>query len=260
MYKTQIQSNTILLLAGLGVLMLITSCVSTKKFIYFNDLPKDSSVIHISDMAWPNSYIQKDDILDIRISGKNEVTAADFNKRSENFTIGQEIAPQYIVDKDGNIDIYMVGKIHVDGLSEQEVKEKISKAISSILLQPAVSVRIVNFRFTVIGEVKSPGSFSINHEKISVLEALGFAGDMTNYSKRNNVKIYRDSSGVRQIGILDFNSRNLLNSPFFYLKRNDVILVDADIRRRQANDVYPRLSLAVSALSGLFAIYVFLRK
>jgi len=128
------------------------------------------------------------------------------------------------------------------------------------LLEPIVNVRLLNFRFTVLGDVKSPGSFSVNHEKLSVLEALGFAGDMTDYSIRNNVKVYRDSAGVRQMGILDFNSKKVLNSPFFYLKRNDVVYVESNTRKRQTNDVYSRAALLTSSISALVAILVFLKQ
>jgi len=259
MLKQQFKRKHILLYTGFALLLFAMACSSPKKFTYFNDLPKDSTLITLPTLSWPDNFIQRDDILEIKIAGKNEITDADFNKKSGGYGNG-DVIPQYLVDKDGNIDLYLVGKIKVEGLSVQNAKEKITKIIAPYLLEPIVNVRLLNFRFTVLGDVKSPGSFSVNHEKLSVLEALGFAGDMTDYSIRNNVKVYRDSAGVRQMGILDFNSKKVLNSPFFYLKRNDVVYVESNTRKRQTNDVYSRAALLTSSISALVAILVFLKQ
>lgn len=259
MLKQQFKRKHVLLYPCLTLLLFVMSCASPKKYAYFNDLPKDSTLVNLPTLAWPNSSIQRDDILEIKIAGKNETTAADFNKKSGGYGNG-EVIPEYLVDKDGNIDLYLVGKVKVEGLSVQQAKEKITNAIAPYLLEPIVNVRLLNFRFTVLGDVKSPGSFSVNHEKLSVLEALGFAGDMTDYGIRKNVKVFRDSAGLRQIAVLDFNSKNVLSSSFFYLKRNDVVYVESDIRKRQANDIYSRSALLISSISALVAILVYIKQ
>jgi len=260
MFKYIPRGKTFSVLTGLTIILMVTSCVSQKKFIYFNDLPKDSSRIQLPEIPWPQSRIQKDDILEIKISGKNDITAMDFNTKSGGFGNGQAVIPQYLVDKDGEIEIYLVGKVKLEGLTVDEAKQKLTQLIQPYLLGAVVNVRLINFRFSVLGEVKLPGSYSIPNEKISVLEALGFAGDITYLGKKNNVKIYRDSAGVREIGILDFNKKEVLSSPFFYLKRNDVIYVETNTRLRQVTDAYSRAALMVGTISGLITLFYLIQK
>ncbi len=242
------------------VLFILTSCGSQRQFFYFNDLPIDSTKIHLPDIPWPVATIQRDDILEIKISGKNETTANDLNKKGGSFGGGGETVPQYLVNKDGEIDLYMIGKIKAEGLTVEELKDKLTKTVSKYLIDAVVNVRLINFRFTVLGEVKTPGSYSIPNEKISVLEALGYAGDITYYGARNTVKIYRDSAGSRDIGILDFNKKSILTSPYFYLKRNDVIVVDTNVKLKQTTDGYSRAALLASIFSSLVAFFVLIKK
>lgn len=257
MLKYLLRGNILPVCMGMSLLMLLGSCTSPKKFEYFNDLPKNSTRTQLPDLSFPQTPIQNDDILEIKISGRNEATASDFNKKSAGYGAGPEGAiPQYLVDKDGQIDLYLVGKIKVEGLGIEETKQKITAAIKPYLLDAIVNVRLLNFRFSVLGEVKNPGSYSIPHEKISILEALGYAGDMTFYGKRKNVKVYRDSAGAREIGIVNFNSKAVLTSPYFYLKRNDVLYVETNSRLRQTENFYSRASLLVGMLSSIVAILV----
>jgi polysaccharide export outer membrane protein len=257
----KLRGNPVCTLIGLTIVLLIfSSCGSSRKFFYFNDLPKDSAKIHLPDIAWPVSPIQKDDILEIKISGKNEATASDLNKKGGSFGGGGETTPQYLVNKDGDIDLYLIGKVKVDGLSVDEAKEKLTQLVSKYLVDAVVNVRIVNFRFTVLGEVAKPGTYSIPNERISVLEAIGYAGDMSYYASRSTVKIFRDSSGSRDIGILDFNKKSILSSPYFYLKRNDVIVVDTNIRMKQTTDAFSRAALVIGILSSVFGLYYIFKK
>ncbi len=259
MFKLTFRTTVTFLFTGLTVLVLFSSCVSSRKYSYFNDLPKVERT-PLPDIEWPVNVIQKDDILEIKISGKNEVTALEFNRRSTGFAGGLDgQIPQYRVDKDGQIDLYLVGKIRIDGLTESDAKIKIEKTIKPYLLEPIVNVRILNFRFSVLGEVKNPGSYSIPNEKISILEAMGYAGDMTGYAVRNNVRVYRDSSGVREVGMVNFNQKNIFISPFFYLKRNDVVYVESNMKLRQTDITFQRLSLSVGIISSLLAILVILK-
>lgn len=241
-------------------IFLVVGCASSKKFAYFNDIPNDSLRYNLPALSWPESFIQKDDILEIKISGKNEVTANDFNARSANFGNGQAVIPQYLVDKNGDIEFYLVGKIKVEGLTVESAKDKIAKTISAYLIEPVVNVRITNFRFSVLGEVKLPGSYSIPHEKISVLEALGYAGDINYLGKKSIVKIYRDSSGARVVGTLDLTKKSIFSSPFFYLQRNDVVYVETDTKLRQTTDALSKVSLIISSISAaLTVVYLLIR-
>lgn len=244
----------------LTALLFGSSCISPKKFSYFNDLPKDSAHISLPPVDWPQSVIQRDDILEIKISGKNDISAMDFNNKSGGFGNGQAVIPQYLVNKEGEIDLYLAGKLKVEGLTTDQAKEKITKAVGAYLMEPVVNVRITNFRFTVLGEVRSPGSYNIPHEKISILEALGMAGDITYFGMRNRIRVYRDSSGTREMGTVNLQNKNIFTSPYFYLKRNDVIYVETNTRYRQTNDAYTRVALIVGILSSVLASIVIFKK
>ncbi len=257
MFQTIKLSKKLMLLVCLASIAAFSSCVDQKKFTYFNDIPLDSSHLSLSAIPFPKTVVQKDDILEIKIAGRSDLTTIDFSAKGSGFGNGQAVIPTYFVDRDGEIELYLIGKIKVTELTVEEIKAKILPLVAKYLLDAVVNVRLVNFRFTVLGEVRNPNTYSIANEKITILEALGYAGDMTYYSKRNNVKIIRDSSGFREIGVLDFGSKKILNSPYYYLKRNDVIYVETNTKYRQTGETYSRASLIVGILSGLLALSIY---
>ena len=136
-----------------------------------------------------------DDQLEIRIAGANETTSALFNNYGNvSGSAGTTIVP-HLVDANGEIEFPFIGKIKASGLTRDELKTRIRTDVTKYLKDPIVSVRFVNFRFTVLGEVRTPGNFVFPNEQVSILEALGQAGDMTQYARRNTVRVIRDSSG-----------------------------------------------------------------
>lgn len=192
----------------------------------------------INDMEINNSIdnlepvIQKSDLLSITVSSPNAIASQPFNTtvtvstQSIGYTSTQ--ASGYLVDQDGFIDMPMLGRIKAAGLTKQGLKESITKLLtdSKYLLYPVVSVRYLNFKVTVLGEVARPMVINVPDEKINILEALGFAGDMTIYARRDNVTLVREEQGKRIVKRLDLNSEKLLSSPFYYLKSNDIIYVE----------------------------------
>lgn len=192
----------------------------------------------INDMEISNSIdnlepvIQKNDLLSITVSSPNAIASQPFNTtvtvstQSIGYTSTQ--ASGYLVDQDGFIDMPMLGRIKAAGLTKQGLKESITKLLtdSKYLLYPVVSVRYLNFKVTVLGEVARPMVINVPDEKINILEALGFAGDMTIYARRDNVTLVREEQGKRIVKRLDLNSEKLLSSPFYYLKSNDIIYVE----------------------------------
>lgn len=192
----------------------------------------------INDMEINNSIdnlepvIQKSDLLSITVSSPNAIASQPFNTtvtvstQSIGYTSTQ--ASGYLVDQDGFIDMPMLGRIKAAGLTKQGLKESITKLLtdSKYLLYPVVSVRYLNFKVTVLGEVARPMVINVPDEKINILEALGFAGDMTIYARRDNVTLVREEQGKRIVKRLDLNSEKLLSSPFYYLRSNDIIYVE----------------------------------
>jgi polysaccharide biosynthesis/export protein len=228
-----------------------TSCRSAKNVTYFSDL-SDSLMVHLPEMRRPEAVIMPDDLLEIKIAGASEQTSALFNNYGNAAERGGLLQP-HLVDFDGNIEFPLVGKIKAAGLTREELKNKIKKDVVKYLKDPIVTVRFVNFRFTVLGEVRTPGSYVFPNEKVSILEALGQAGDMTQYARRNTVRVIRDSSGKREIGMINFNQKTVFTSPYFYLQRNDVIYVEPQESKTNYENVSRASSILATGL-GIVAI------
>jgi polysaccharide biosynthesis/export protein len=244
--------NTILIVTIINTL---TSCVSSKNISYFSNL-SDSGKIELPTIRIPQAVIMPDDMLEIRISGANEVTSALFNSYSANTGNNPNVVtPSYLVDNNGELEFPIIGKVKAAGLSRDAFKELLRSKVAKYLKDPLVSVRFLNFRFTVVGEVKTPGSFTVLNEKVTILEAVGMAGDMTTYGKRTNVRVIRDSIGKREIGSLNFNDKAVFTSPYYYLRRNDIVYIEPEKSKSRFED-FSRVSAIVATLASLVAIAV----
>jgi Periplasmic protein involved in polysaccharide export len=224
--------NCILFIIAIGLQMLGSSCVNAKKFAYFNDVADTAMAVpaNISDPV-----IQKNDLLSIAVTSVSSEATEIFNL--PNLPVAPTVplnnslqqAVGYLVHEDGYIKFPMLGKIHAAGRGKRELEMYISKQLveRKLLSDPIVNVRFLNFRITVLGEVARPGVINVSGERISLLEAIGQAGDLTIYGKRDNVALIREEAGARRnVHRLNLNSSALLQSPYFYLKSNDVIYVE----------------------------------
>jgi polysaccharide biosynthesis/export protein len=209
--------------------ILFSSCTNMKKVVYMNDI-SEREITNAIDNIEP--VIQKNDLLSISVSSPNATASQLFNTtvtvstQALGYTSTQ--ASGYLVDQDGYIDIPMLGRVKAAGLTKKVLKESIVKSLvdNKYLLYPVVTVRYLNFKVTVLGEVARPMVINVPDERINILEALGFAGDMTIYARRDNVTLVREEKGNRIVKRLDLNSGNLLASPYYYLRSNDIIYVE----------------------------------
>lgn len=214
------------LLAFVLSIYLMTSCVNTRKAIYFNGI-NDATIS--SNTPIPESIIQKNDLLSISVSSLNLQADSVFNAPNVSGLTNQGVSMSgYLVNIDGTIQFPILGSVKAAGLTKEQLKESISKKLTDqkLLTDPLVSVRFLNFRVTVLGEVKNPAVLNVPNEKISFLEAIGLAGDLTIYAKRDNILIIREENGNKIIKRVNLNSNELLSSPYYYLKSNDIIYVE----------------------------------
>lgn len=235
------------------MLILATSCGNPKRLVVLNDLP-DSPRIALPQLPSPVVAVQPDDILEIKISGKNAETVLDFNSKGGGYTLTQGANPNYLVDRDGFIELFKIGKVKVSGLSLDSLKLKLTELITPHLKDVSVVLRYLNFRFTVLGEVKVQGTYIVPNEKVSILEAMGYAGDMTQFAKRNRVRVIRDSSGYREIGLVNFNQKTLFTSPYYYLRRNDVILVESELEMKRSNETLAKTGSIIGILTSVVTL------
>ncbi|WP_207493410.1 polysaccharide biosynthesis/export family protein [Aridibaculum aurantiacum] len=226
------------------------SCTSPRKLKYFTNL-SDSALVQLPELKRSEAVIMPDDKLEIRISGANEVTVGIINGFTGTTASAQ--ATSYLVDADGMVEFPLIGRVKASGLTRDQFRIHLTEKASRYLKDALVTVRFVDFRFTVLGEVAAPGTYTVNHERVTILEGMGMARDMTQFARRNNVRIIRDSSGVRHIGIIDFNDKGVLTSPYYYLQRNDVIYVEPEKNKGQIEQA-TRIGSIVATLVSIIAV------
>lgn len=171
--------------------------------------------------------------------------------REQLLNVSQPQQQTYIVDGNGNIQFPVLGKLHVAGLSTQELTQELVACISKNVENPIVRVQLVNFRINVLGEVKKPGAISVKKERYSILDALADAGDLTEYGERSNVMLIREVDGKRVYQRLNLNSSGVLTSPYFYLQQNDVVYVEPNEIRRENAKYNQNNSYKISVVSTI---------
>lgn len=179
--------------------------------------------------------IQPQDQLSIVVASRNNAVAAQFNKSTAMMYAGSEISTGagqqrilgYAVDNEGNIEFPQLGTLHVAGLNRWELQDMITRLLteSGLLTDANVTVEFINFKISVIGEVPHPGAYSVTGDKITILQALALAGDLSIYGQRNNVMVIREQNGERKIYTQDLRSSDIFSSPAYYLQQNDVVYV-----------------------------------
>jgi polysaccharide export outer membrane protein len=208
------------------------ACSSTKKIGYFQDMP-DSAVLQLPAMEPQQRVTQIGDRLLITFGSRDAEAAAVFNRYGGIPTAGSETMASsnseltgFLVDYNGNLDFPLMGRIKAQGLTLSQLKDTITRKAGLYLKDPYVNARYYDFKVTVLGEVKSPGTYSLTQNKATVFHALGASGDLARSAKRYDLQIFRDSSGVRSVTKIDLRSKNLLdNKRGFLLQNNDVIYV-----------------------------------
>ena len=246
----------------LGVITLIlASCSSYKQVPYL----QNAAIVNTSEpQPLYDAKIMPKDLLTITVNTTDPEAAAPFNltvqssinaARSTSLT-SQPALQQYLVNNEGNIDFPVLGTLHIGGLTKSEAEDLIREKLKPYLREtPIVTVRMTNYKISVLGEVAKPGTFTVSNEKVNVLEALAMAGDMTIWGMRNNVKLVReDATGKREIVYLDLNDADIVTSPYYYLQQNDIIYVTPNETKAKNSDIGQSTSLWFSATSILISV------
>lgn len=257
---------TLTLVLGAIIALQFTSCVSPKSIVYFQGDSTQYRSERISQTYRP--VIQQNDILSIIVGSLNAEANELFNIPNK-FTVvssnystttggGARMQPLgYLVDTDGNIELPLIGKVKVAGLLTQDASDVIRTKLEEYLKEPTVTVRNVNFKVSVMGEVVRPGVYVIPDEKISLPEVLSMAGDLTVYGNRKAVVLIREENGQREHIRLDLTTRDIFNSPYYYLHKNDVLYIEPVAARVTSTDrVYQLTPLIVSIATALSLIFV----
>ena len=265
------KKNIFILLINL-VFVFLNSCTSQKKLDYLQNIENVALETSIKNAK---STIQPNDQLVILVTAKDMDVVKPFN---QNFSSGQILqystasnnmptqnqtstsGPTYIVDTQGNIDFPVIGKINTENKTTEELRDVLKKEISKYVVNPQVSVKNTNYKITVLGEVNRPGTYNIPEAQTTVLEVLGLAGDLTIYGNREDILVLRNIDGTMTKERIDLTKADFINSPYFYLKQNDVIIVSPNETKQKSSRLDPNAGIYISVASIVVTILALIFK
>ncbi len=250
-----------LILCAFAVVAL-ASCGSHKDLAYFQEVVESGALESVSGQL---NTIQSGDVLTISVSSSNPELAIPYNLFSSRSQIASSVSAAnssskvvsnvayegYTVDAEGNIQFPVLGSIHVAGLTRSEIAALLKSKLEGVMPDPVVTVTLVNFYVTVIGEVARPGTYNFPGDRLTLLEALGFAGDLSVYGNREKVMVIREENGGRHVEILNLKSKDIFTSPYFYLKQNDVVYVEAVGTKAKSVSTFTTYFPIITSLASL---------
>lgn len=244
----------------LFVSLFLFSCVSKKKIVYMQGIDNQES--YNSSQRY-EATLQPDDLLSVIVSAENPEVTIPFNlpQIQGNYQLNenQSNIKTYLIDNDGFIEFPVVGKLKLGGLTRSQAINVLSEKISFYIKNPSINLRILNYKISVLGHVVKPGSYTIPSERITFLEALSLAGDLTIYGKRNNILVIHDEEGKKTYNRIDLTKVDLLNLEHYYLSQNDVIYVEPNKTAINSSSVGPNTTLYVTGLTVLLSLILVLK-
>ena len=252
---------TLFLLSGLFAL---TACTTQKRAAYTNYL-QNATDTSGNRLTVQEPVIQKADLLSIKVYSQSADPRTDipYNLPEQTVVGGGSSTAGFLVDQNGDIEYPRIGRLHAEGLTKAQLADAIRKRFENELTNPTVIVRFLNYRVTVLGEVKTPGSFAVPTERITILEALGLSGDITDYGNKSKVRVAREKNGEVETGFIDLTSKDLFQSPYYRLQQNDVVFVEQIKRKSEQVEqqaTAQRISLITGIVSTLAIIFSVIRR
>lgn len=258
--------KSILMIASIVV---AASCTPTREIAYVKDAARDSAMVVSGEFS---KGIQANDILYIYVESQTPLATIAFNEETNKSAVsssgtvinpGTSSVQGYLVNQDGDIIFPVLGKLRVLGMTHSELAHMIEQRLVSEghLIDPVVTVKLMNFRVCVLGDVSRPGQLVVQGERLTIFEALSMVGDLQITGQRENVTVIREENGQRIIGTLDLTSKDVFNSPYYYLHQNDVVYVEPNTKKRRNADrdpiVMTYISSGLSVLSVLSSMFYY---
>ena len=244
----------------IGILVLLSSCVAKKDILYLHDLKPNEN----TDFQWSDVVVQPNDIISVKITSEDLDLAIPYNLASGQQVLQgtQLLLLGYLVSNEGKINIPVLGEIEVKNLSYSQIETKIQDELKTkqLLKNPIVVCRILNAKVTVLGEVKSPGTYTFYVNNLTILQALGLAGDLSINGVRTNIKIIRLENNQQLIGEIDLTKKNWMNSPYYFIKPNDVIIIDPNIAKVKSAGIIGNAGTLLGTISILFSSFLLIQR
>ena len=270
MRRSSLLKNFFFAVIGLWMMFSLSSCGSSRQLMILEG-PFDTAKLSVVTPVEP--IIRKGDILSIIVFSDNPDATKIYNQSlittggnsggaSQGVAGSSPAAAGYQVDEQGNIVFQGLGKIHVEGLTKAGLKDTLDARLGPYLQHPYYSIRYLNYKFTMLGEVNHPGVISIPGERINILEAIALAGDLTFYARRDSVFVIRENNNKREFARLNLKEPQVMASPFFYIQQNDIIIFEPTNKKVAANDVVTtrNISLALAIVSTFAVLYSIFHK
>ena len=242
-------------------MLLLASCATKKEILYFQDI--ESLHLEETDQSF-EPVIENNDILYISISSIDPDVVKPFlrDTGNETNTVGNNNPSLrgYLVDASGNIRFPVLGTLSVAGKTRGEIEEDLKARLSQYVTDVVVDVRILNFKVTVLGEVRNPGVFTIDDERVTIPQAIGLAGDLTEDGKRENVTVIREVNGVQKVTRIDLTKSDLFNSDFYFLKQNDVVYVEPSLKGVKQSGFIPDVPALLSLVTIVLSTVIILTR
>ena len=241
----------------LSIIVSFISCTPQQKLPVYLENVTDTTIVTNVEVIEP--VIQKNDLLQIQVYSASVDPRVDAPYNLPMQSSGTSGGGGgFLVDANGNIEYPRVGTIQVEGLTKQQLADVIKSRLVVQLTDPVVIVRFQNYKVTILGEVSSQGSFSVPTEKLTILEAIGLAGGVSEFGKKDGIKVLRESNGKREVGIIDITSENIFESPYYQLSQNDVVIVEPSnlkYKREQKQETTQRIAFSLSIITSILFIY-----
>lgn len=257
-YKKQFKSRYLLFII---FIIFSSSCGSRKDIAFFQNSENAKEMKSSFETRF-----KSDDLIRIFVNTKDPEASQVFNLQtisnvSNQIGVAQVTYQNYLVDNLGFIEFPVLGKLKVGGLTRKELVNYLKVSLKPYLTaDPTISITILNFKISVTGEVAKPGNFVVNSERISLLDALALAGDLTIFGKRSNIIVLRDIDGVKTINRVDITKTDFINSEWYYLTQNDVVYVEPNSTRVSSSAIGPNTTVIISGLSLLITVVALLIK
>jgi polysaccharide export outer membrane protein len=239
---------------SLFLVLFLFSCASRKDVVYYQNI---DSMSPAEKSASYEIRIQTDDLLSITVSAEDAEVAMPFNLGStsgSSASSGQQAVQSYLVDSNGIIDFPILGQLKISGLTRSEVLQLLKDKIAVYVKKPIINLRVMNFKVSVQGEVNLPGTYAVPSDRITLIEVLSMAKDLTIYGKRDNILIIREIDGVKSYNRVDITKAEFIHSPFYYLAQNDVVYVEPNKSRINGAAVGPNTGVIISITSILITL------
>ena len=239
------------------ITVLLFSCASKDDVVYFNGMNSSDNSIGL-DSYTPTYHIE--DELIIVVNAMDAEAAKPFNKVAISVTTelqdarGRERLQTYRIDSEGNIDFPVIGKIKMAGLNREQAIEMLKEKLTDYIKNPIVDIETVNYKITVLGEVNRPGTYTATNERITIIEAIALAGDLTIYGERENVLVIQDYDGKKTYTRVNLKSNEIFDSPVYYLSQNDVVYVEPNQTRARNSSIGAQTGVILSSLGLLISM------